>query len=176
VNWSDVDWGHWTAVSLLLLGSLAGIVLTVVTLPGTWLSVAIAAGVAWWRPELLSWYTVGSVLALAAVGEIIEFGASAAGAAKGGASKRGAAGALVGSLVGALVGAPFFFPLGSIVGGVVGAWGGAVLAERGMANRTWRQATRAGTGAAAGRLLATVLKSAVAGIIALVLGFAAFIP
>jgi len=46
------------AAILVIVASFAGAVLTLLTLPGTWLSVLVAVGVAFWRPELISWWTM----------------------------------------------------------------------------------------------------------------------
>jgi uncharacterized protein YqgC (DUF456 family) len=92
------------------------------------------------------------------------------GAAKGGGSKKGAIGAVVGSLIGAIVGSGILlFPLGTIAGSVVGAAIGTMIIEKGVENKTWADTTRAGKGAALGRLAATVGKTTLALIIALVL-------
>src|SRR5882724_8420150 len=95
------------AAVIVILASVVGVGLTLLTLPGTWLAVLIAAAVALCRPELISWWTVGAAAALDVIAEVVELVASAAGAAKGGASRAGAIGAITGSLVGAIVGTPF---------------------------------------------------------------------
>jgi uncharacterized protein YqgC (DUF456 family) len=160
----------------VIVASLLGVILTLLTLPGTWLAVMAGAGVALWRPELISWWTVAGALALAIIAEVFEIAASAAGAKRGGASRQGAIFAVVGSLVGALVGS-FIVPIiGTIVGAVLGAGIGAVAAERGIKGRTWRDSAKAGQGAAVGRLAATVLKTILAVFIALLLSVAVLVP
>ncbi len=155
--------------ALVILASLAGIILTLITLPGTWVALTVAAAVAWWRPELLSWWTVFAALGVAIVAELVEFLASALGASKGGSTKKGALGALIGSIAGAIVGSPFLFPIGTIAGAVVGAGAGTIIIERGVLRKTWSESTRAARGAAVGRAVATVAKTALATIIALIL-------
>ena len=103
-----------------------GVLLTLLTLPGTWLGVLMAAIAAWWRPEMLSWWTVGAVAGIAFLGELVEMFAGAKGASSAGATKKGSFGAVVGSIVGAILGSPFLFPLGTIMGAVVGAGSGRV--------------------------------------------------
>ena len=95
---------------------------------------------AWFFPEEagrgMTWTTVAVLVCLAVVGEIIEFGAGAAGAAKQGASRRAIAlsmlGAMLGSIFGLATGAPIPV-LGSFVmavlGGAAGAFAGAYLGE-----------------------------------------------
>lgn len=160
---------QWVAAILVVVASVLGIALTVVTLPGAWLAVAVGAGVCLWRPELMSWWAVGGAAGLALLAEVVEFGASAVGAAKGGGGKAGAIGSIIGSLLGAILGAALFFVVGAIVGGVVGAALGALIAERGIAKKTWEESAKVGWGAAVGRFLATVFKTLFAAAIALVL-------
>lgn len=157
---------------LLIVVCIVGVALTLLTLPGTWLMVAAALGLQAYAPGTFSWWVIGAVIALAALGELIEFLASAAGAKTGGGSNRSMLGATVGSLVGAVLGSPFLFPLGTIVGGVVGAGAGAVLTEKVWVRRTWGQSAKAGGGAAVGRFIATIAKTACAVSIACVLSVA----
>lgn len=166
-----------TAQIIVVLGALAGVVLTLLTLPGTWFAVLIALGCkVWWQPAMFSWWTLGVVIALAFLGEVLEIAASALGAGRAGASKRGALGGIVGSILGAVVGSMvLLFPIGTIVGAVVGAGLGAAIVERGSTDKTWKQSAKVGTGAAVGRLTATILKTILAAAIALILGIGAFV-
>jgi uncharacterized protein YqgC (DUF456 family) len=170
MNWADI-----TAAAIVILVALVGVGLTLVTLPGTWLMVVAALLCQLWRPEMYNWWTLGVVLTLAVIGELIEFGASAMGAAKFGGSKRGAIGATAGSLIGAIAGSPFFFPIGTIAGGVVGAGAGALLAEKALKKKTWDASGKVAAGAAAGRLVATIAKTGVAVAMACVLCIGAFL-
>lgn len=169
---TDADWPHAGAVVLMTIGALAGVVLTLLTLPGTWVALVTALGIKLWQPDLFDWWVLAVALVLALIGEAIEFGAGALGAAKAGASRRGALGAIVGSIVGAILGSPFFFPIGTILGGVAGAAAGTLVMERGTTQKSWGEASRAGAGAAAGRLVATLAKTGVAAVIALLLAVA----
>src|SRR5262245_39371540 len=99
-----MTWQQWTALAIVVLTSWAGVVLTVITLPGVWLAIAAALGVKLWQPEMISWWTIGVAVGLGLLAELVEFGASAAGAAKGGATRAGGIGAVIGSFVGALAG------------------------------------------------------------------------
>lgn len=151
------------AASILGIVSLLGLALTIVTLPGAWLICAAAVLIKLlWLPELFSWWIVGVIVGLAVVGEIVEFAASAAGAAKGGGSRQGAIGAVVGTILGAILGTLIPIPVvGTVAGAVLGAGGGAALAERAWAKRTWTEAAKSGSGAAIGRLIATAFKAGV---------------
>ena len=104
---------------VVVLMALAGVLLTVMTLPGAWIAIAAAIGCQFWQPGLYSWWTLGAAAGLAAIGEVLELVASAMGASKAGASKKGATGAVIGSIVGAIAGS-FVVPIvGTIVGAVV---------------------------------------------------------
>ena len=130
---------------LVLLCCLAWLT-TLLTLPGNWIVVGLAALFAWWFPvELgrgIAWQTVEIAAALAAVGEVIEFSAGAAGAAKHGASRRAVALSLVGAMLGGFAGffvgipIPILGPLiVSVLGGAAGAFIGAYVGE------TWKGRT-----------------------------------
>lgn len=164
-----------SAAILTVLVSLMGIGLTIFTLPGVWLAVAFAIGVkALWQPQMFSYWVLGTAVGLAALGEIIEFFASMAGAAKAGASKPGRWGALVGAILGAIVGSLVLPLVGTVVGAVVGAGVGAMAAERGIANRSWTDAAKSGQGAVIGRFVATLAKIGIAIAVAGLLSVAAF--
>lgn len=164
-----------TAAILVVVVSLFGVALTIFTLPGVWLAVAFAIGVELlWQEGMFSYWTLGIAIALAGLGEIIEFFASMAGAAKAGASKSGRWGALFGALAGAIVGSFFLPPIGTVIGAVAGAGLGAMLAERGIADRSWKDAAKSGQGAAVGRFIAMIAKIGIAITVATMLSIAAF--
>jgi uncharacterized protein YqgC (DUF456 family) len=164
------------AASMVVVGSLLGIVLTAATLPGTWLAVLVAMLCWWWKPDLFSWWTIAAAAALALVGEAIDLFASAAGAARTGGGRSAAMGSVVGGIAGAILGSMVFPIIGTIIGAVVGAGVGAAVAERGLRERTWRESAAVGAGAAAGKAVATVAKLVIAVGIAAVLSIAAFVP
>ncbi|HYE02895.1 MAG TPA: DUF456 family protein [Phycisphaerales bacterium] len=155
---------------------LLGVALTAATLPGIWLAILVAAACHWWRGDLYSYWTLGVAAGIGLLGEIAEFAASAAGAAKAGGSRRGALGAVIGAVAGAIFGSALIpIPVvGTILGAAAGAGAGALLAER-HAGKTWTQSTRIGAGAATGRLVATILKVLFAVIVALILTVGAFL-
>jgi uncharacterized protein len=160
-----MGWEQIVILVLLPLACLAGVMLTVLTLPGNWLIVLAATGVAAWQPGVIGWWTVVALVMLAALGEGLEFIAS----------KQGAIGALIGTLVGAIAGLPVLPPIGPIVGGALGAAAGTIIAERGVQKRSWGESARAGTGAAIGRLVATLAKALIAIVMALVACLAAVV-
>lgn len=166
-----------TAGIIATIGALAGVVLTLISLPGIWLMLLIAVACKLWQPDLYSWWTLGAVGLIAVAAEIAEGLSSAAGAAKTGGSRAGVVGSLIGSVVGLILGTVLIpiFIVGSIAGGVLGAGAGAFVAERGVAQRTWGDAFRSGKGAAIGRALSTVIKAGFAAVAAVVLTVDAFV-
>ncbi|MEO1535469.1 MAG: DUF456 domain-containing protein [Planctomycetota bacterium] len=168
----------WVAASVITLVGLVGVLAVIVGLPGMWLALLTAILCKIFVPEVMPWTWIGVAGALAVFGEIVEFGASAAGAKAGGSGKAGAWGALLGGLVGAILGT-IFIPipvLGTILGGAAGAGLLAVTFERKYGKKTWKASTKAGAGAAAGKLVSTLLKAIVAGVMVVVLSVAAFWP
>ena len=161
----------WAAVSVLVVVSVLAVGLTLISLPGTWLLLLVAVLCWWLVPGLDNWWWLAGAGALALLGEAVEFFASVAGAKVGGSGKHGAWGAFIGGLVGAILGTMAIpIPvLGTIIGGVVGAGVLATLFEREGGKKTWRDSSKAGTGAAVGKLASTVLKSAVAGVMGVLL-------
>jgi uncharacterized protein YqgC (DUF456 family) len=156
--------------------------------PGNWIIVGLAALFAWQFPAEpgaaagsgLGWRTVLILGLLAAAGEVIEFAAGAAGAAKQGGSRRGMvlaiAGAFLGSLAGAAIGIPIpvIGPLiGAVGGGALGAFAGAYAGEA-WKGRTSAESYQISRGALVGRVLGTVGKLGVGAIMVVVTAIAAF--
>jgi uncharacterized protein YqgC (DUF456 family) len=172
------------AVCLVILCCLAWLT-TLLTLPGNWFVVALAALFAWWFPveagRGIAWQTVGIAAALAAIGEVIEFTASAAGAAKHGASRRAVAlsllGAMLGSFAGLVIGIPIpiLGPLiVAVLGGAAGAFAGAYIGET-WKGRTESEKIAAGHGAFMGRIWGTLGKLAIGAAIVALVAIDAFI-
>jgi uncharacterized protein YqgC (DUF456 family) len=171
----DWPWAEIAGVGVILLASLAGIVLTVLTLPGTWVPIVAGAIVKIWMPDLVPWWVLIAAVVVATLAEVIEFVACALGASRGGATRRGVWGAVLGSFFGALVGSVVPpFPLGTILGGVIGAALGTLAGDRSCA-RGWGESGRAAAGAAVGRAVATLTKTALAGVIAAGMSIAAVV-
>lgn len=167
---------------VVVICSLAGVALTLLTLPGIWLAILAAGLVQWWHivrydVPMFSWWTLGVCVGIGAAAELIELFASAAGAKKAGGTRRGAIGSVIGGVIGA-IGGSIAIPipvLGTIVGAAAGAGAGALLLEKAGGEKTWTQVGKIGAGAAAGRLVATIIKSSLAGLIAAILSVAAFV-
>ena len=177
--------GYWTMIALFLVGAVAAWSSNFLTLPGNWLVVALAIGAFFVTTDDGRLISLGGLVALAAlagIGEGVEFLASAAGAAKQGASKRGlalsVAGAMGGSIAGAMLGAPvpFLGPLvGAILGGAAGAFVGAYLGEAWKKAHAHDDRLTIARAAFEGRLLGTVGKLLVGSVMLVVFGVALFV-
>jgi uncharacterized protein len=169
VNPYPADWIYWLCLSLLLLANAGCWVASFFMLPGNWVMVGLAAVCAILLPEQegglgISWWAVLVLAALAGLGEMIEFAAGAAGAAKQGASRRAMflslVGAMLGSIAGAIIGVPVPV-VGPIIAALGGAAGGAFLGA--YLGETWKgrsgeERMNVSKGALVGRLLGTVGK------------------
>lgn len=166
-----------TLTIVLTLLALTGWGANILGMPGNWLVVAMAAACWWLRPEEMAshvaWGALLAIVFAAAVGEVLEFAASALGASRVGGSKRGTALAMGGSIAGAItglfVGTAIPIPivgnvLASLLLGAAGAFTGALVGER-WAGKDWDTSIQIGSAAFWGRLLGTVGK-AVCGTIA----------
>ncbi|MCA9292492.1 MAG: DUF456 domain-containing protein [Phycisphaerales bacterium] len=160
---------------------LAMVGATVIGLPGMWMMLVAALGLKLYDPSLFSWWLLGAAGALTLAGEIAELGSSAAGAKVGGASKKAMGAAVIGGIVGAIVGT-FAIPI-PVVGTIVGSAVGSGLAASAVELRAKdfegkelrKRAAKVGAGAAAGRLVAVIVKGAMALALALLLGVAVFV-
>ncbi len=162
----------WVTLAILLpLVLVAAWLLTLVGLPGNWIMVGIVALYALLVPVErrvdVGWGVVLVLVGLAVLGEIVEFGAGAAGTSRAGGSKRGAAMALLGSIVGGVVGLFVGLPIpvvGSFLAALlfasVGAFLGAMIGEY-WEGRTMEVSVPIGVGAFWGRLLGTLAKTMV---------------
>jgi len=156
---------------LLILIVLAGWILTLLGMPGNWFMVVAVIVYVLLVPvgssAAIGWGVVVALVALAALGELLEFLAGALGVTRAGGSRRGAVLALAGSLIGAVVGLFVGVPIplvGPAVGAVllagVGAMVGAVLGES-WKGRGLGESCRIGRAAFWGRVLGTVAKTIV---------------
>lgn len=164
-------WLYYTLALALILACGVCWLANLLTLPGNWAIVALVALFAWLVPATssrgITFTSVGILAALAAIGEVIEFAAGAAGAAKVGASRRSIWFSLVGAFAGSIAGAAIGVPIpviGSLIaalaGGSIGAFAGAYVGESSH-ERTHAERFAVGKGAVIGRLWGTVGKFAV---------------
>lgn len=157
----------WLYYSILLVIQLAGILLTLMTLPGLWLMVAATAAYAWLTKfQYVGFTTLGVILGIAVAAEILETVAAGHAARKSGGSRRASFGAMVGGIAGAIFLAIPLPVIGILVGACIGAFAGAMVMEvtkRGDAG----QSLNVGIAAARGKLMGTLLKLLLSGVVLL---------
>ncbi len=163
------------AAILMGVAGLTGVFVTLLGLSGAWLVLAAALVIQWQWPDAYSWWTLAAAAALALLAEIIEFASGSIGAAKAGGTKRAALGALFGGILGGILATPLLPIVGTILGAAAGAGLGAALADRTRTDRKWKDSARVAGGAAVGRLIATIVKTAITAGQAAVLFIALFV-
>lgn len=152
---------EWIAGVSILLAGLMFVALTLVGLPGTWLTLlmAIIWEISTPQTSLFTPWSIGIAAVLVLAAEAVEFGAGAVGAKVGGGGKRAAWGAIIGAILGAIVGT-FAIPIpviGSIAGAAIGSGAGAMIGHVDE-SQTRGELVKVGSAAAAGRLVAIVVK------------------
>jgi len=153
------------AITLLLVLSLAGLAMIPLGLPGLWVMVTGILAYGWLTGfHAVGVVTIALVLALAFLGEIIEYWIGFRYAKRYGGSTRSGWGALLGGVVGAVIGVPVAI-IGSVIGAFIGSFVGAALFEY-SSSRTTGTAVRAGWGAVLGRAAAAAAKIALGVVIA----------
>src|SRR5262245_19541903 len=186
------DWGmnaywYYTLAVLLVLLNICALATNVLTLPGNWFIVALTVLFAVFihlpSGAGISLGSAAVVVGLALLGELIEFAAGAAGAAKSGGSRRGmilsVLGAMVGSIAGAMLGVlipvPLVGPLiGAVAGGAIGAFAGAYAGES-WKGRSEDERMAVSMAAMAGRVLGTVGKLGIGAVMVVVTAVAVFV-
>lgn len=156
-----VDWLYY--VLLLILG-VTGLALNILGLPGLWLMVGAAGLYALLTGfEHLGIWGFLVLFLLAVMAEILETVLGGVAAKKVGGSKRGMVGAIVGGLIGGIAGTPLIpIPIvGTIIGACIGSFIGAFGVELFWLRKTPGDSFKIGTGAAAGRFMGIIAKSAV---------------
>lgn len=171
------------AALLFLLGGLC-VLAVVVQLPGVWIFLALALAVeladSLYLPAgaqaTFAWPVWGAGLALAGLGELLEFLSAALGLKKGGGSRRGLVGALAGGLLGVFLTPLFFFVpvFGVLLAVLLGTFLGALTGELSHARHTMETALTPALWAALGRLVGTTGKAALATVVWLSFSVSAF--
>jgi hypothetical protein len=112
----------WSLTILLLIVGLIGTVIPL--LPGTTIifAAAVVHRVVLGEEHSVGWWTLGGLLVLTIISHILDITSGSLGAKKFGATRWGAAGALVGTIVGM-----FFFPWGLVLGPVLGVLAGELF-------------------------------------------------
>jgi len=151
----------WVGAALAVGTGTCAAVLLVFGLPGTWLLWLVATVFAWWTDfRWVGVETVGALLVLATLGEVLEFWLGASAARRVRPSWKVTAGALLGGFVGTLAGAPVLFGLGALVGSLLGTFLGAAAAA-GLEGAHLREVLLIGREAMRGRWRGFLAKLAV---------------
>ncbi len=151
---------QWIALIFFALFALAGIVLTIAGIGGTFLVLAGAL-----LYNLIMWQMAISgtallwLLGLAVLGEVLEWLVSLMGARKG-VTKHGIAGTIIGAILGAML-LSFIPIIGTIIGFFLGAIIGAFVGEY-LHTRNRRKAWTAAKEAFTGRVLVSLSKFVIA--------------
>ncbi len=181
-----MEWLRYVFATLFfVLGGMC-VVLVVIQLPGTWILLGLAGLLEWldhfYLPDgddqTFGWWVLGGCLAIAVVGEIIEFIAGVAGAKKGGSSSRGMWGALIGGIAGIFIFTPLFFFIpffGTFFGAVLGTFVGAIVGELTVEQATIKGSMKPAIGATIGRVLGTMSKVGIAMAMWMTLTVSAFV-
>ena len=154
----------WDVFAIVFLSAccLAGIVLTALRLPGTWLIVAGAAAFGLSRDWTgVSFVVLGVLFGIALLAEVVELLVSVVTARKAGASGRATWGGLIGGIVGMCVLSIPVPLIGTIIGALLGCFGGAMIAELSVRGK-FGQGAKVGLFAAIGFALGTAAKLALA--------------
>jgi uncharacterized protein len=144
-------WLGWTLSLLLLAVGFVGVWLPAI--PGLPLMALGAFVHKLLVPHVLSWWTVAAFAAVALLGFVVDFAATAIASQRAGATKAGIWGAVVGGLVGLFFGLP---------GLLLGPVAGAALGELVLSRRSPGEAVKAGVGAGLGVLAGTLGKGVMA--------------
>jgi uncharacterized protein YqgC (DUF456 family) len=157
--------------------------LTLIGLPGNWLIVAVTAMAVWLTPAdsrlAISPAVWIVLLLLATAGEALELAAGSTAANRVGGTRRGAVGAIIGAFLGAIAGAAVGLPIpvigsaiAAILGGAAGALAGALVGEL-HGGRDLAASLRVGHAAFWGRLVGTLSKAALGGVMVVIATIAA---
>lgn len=138
------------------------VMLIVLSLPGNWVILGIAGVWSFFTgaPEF-TWTFFAAIIALAAVGEAVDFLAGYFGAKKYGGSNKGSLGGMIGAIAGAIMCAPLFLGFGALPGALGGGFIGCYIVEKCM-GRPNDEALKAAKGATLGRFGGLVVKLGIA--------------
>lgn len=151
-------------MGIVLLNAIAWTA-NLVALPGNWIMVLLLTCFVWFGPKegriAIGIGPLIAAIAIAILGELVEFAASALGAKRAGASRRSITYAVLGSFVGAFAGAVVGIPIpivGPIIAAILfaglGAMAGAIYGER-YEGKEWKETWEIGQAAFWGRTFGT---------------------
>lgn len=146
----------------LVVLQLAGVLLVPLGLPGVWLQIVAAVGLA--GLGTIAWQWVAGFVVLAFVGEVGEMASGRWGTRRFGGGAASGWGALLGGIIGAIVGGIPVPIIGSVIASFVGTFVGAVAGEM-YGLRRAMPTLRVGFGAVIGRVVGVAVKLWCAGVI-----------
>jgi len=145
---------------LFLLVSFFGLISHVFGLPGNFIILGASILLAWYGGFHDVTVTVLIVLiALALLGELIEFVLGIYGAKKYKSSNKAVVGSIVFGIAGGIIGLPFFLGIGAVIGAFIGAFVGAFLVDL-YIQKNVDSAMKSGWGAFLGRIGGSISKAA----------------
>lgn len=162
--------GVWLAWFFVVALCVSGVIVSCISLSGTWfVTLATVLAAALRDDAFPGYWTIGIFIAISIVVELAEAGAAAWGVARRGGSSAAGWAAMGGGLLGLILGGLIPIPLvGSLIGMIAGSFGAAYLVEL-RRLKSEQKATHIATGAVMARVLTILLK------VATTLGMAAFL-
>ncbi len=147
--------------SLFMFVAVAGLISHVFGFPGNFIILADSILFGWYDGfKEVTIKILIVLLALALLGELVEFVLGILGAKKYKSSNKAIVGSIVFGIIGGILGIPFFFGIGAVIGAFVGAFIGAFLVEF-LLEKNVDRAVKSGWGAFVGRLGGTFFKGAI---------------
>lgn len=135
------------------------LLLNILSLPANWLIVCFFI-ILYILPQfILSFQSLLTIIGIALIAEILEFGLQMLIAKQYGASRIGNWAGICGSFIGAIIGIPFLLGLGALIGALIGAWLACYIAERIQGHRN-EVASKIAFGVLRGKLLGFSIKIA----------------
>ncbi len=158
-------------IAVVVFCCLAGVAMTAVRMPGTWLILVSGFGYGWyghWHQvsQRVIWILVG----VAVLAEVVETILSVVTARRAGASRKAAWGGLIGGFLGMFCLSPTvpIIPIGPVIGALLGCFVGATVGELIVRNKLAGSA-RVGLFSALGMALGTAVKLGLAFVMAAIL-------
>ncbi len=146
--------------SLFIFVAVAGLISHVFGFPGNFIILADSILFGWYDGFTeVTLKILVILLALALLGELVEFIVGILGAKKYKSSNKAIVGSIVFGIIGGILGIPFFFGIGAVIGAFIGAFVGAFLVEYFLEKNVDR-AVKSGWGAFIGRIAGTFFKGA----------------
>ncbi|MCH8288039.1 MAG: DUF456 domain-containing protein [Candidatus Marinimicrobia bacterium] len=157
--------------TVLWIVLLAGVIITPMGLPGTFIIASAALLFAVLTDfELISLLLIIVLFGIAVLLEVLEFALSGFMTKRFGGSRLSVAGAIIGGIVGAIWGTMILPIVGTLIGAFAGAFGGAFIGEY-FLSRNFDRSLLAGIGAFIGALGGKTMKTVTAAAMVVVIGF-----